>query len=123
MRRLVIVLTLPLLTFAVGCSNRPIVGLMDCFFPSKVNPRSIDPPRPTDSDPLPPPVFDSGLRSPPDNFRRDDLPLDLGPRRGGDSTLPPLGAPVPADGPLRRENSPWTPDPGSRALPLPGGGR
>lgn len=104
MRRFVWLVCLPLIAAAVGCSNRPLVATLDCFFPSKLKNRPPDLPRPTDSDPIPPPNFDP--TPPRDGFRRGDLP--------------PLGAPIAPGGtgtsgeaPLPRDASP--------AMPLPGG--
>jgi hypothetical protein len=101
---------LPIVFAAVGCSNRPLVGMMDCFFPSRGGTRPpADLPRPTDRDPLPPvPEFDP---SPPrDGFRRGDLP--------------PLGAPIGPDGRRPTESEvPFTREPAPGAMPLPGGGR
>jgi hypothetical protein len=107
MRRLVILL-LPLLAFAVGCSNRPLAGLLDCFFPSRGTRPPSDLPRPTDSDPLPPvPGFDP-RPSGGDGFRRDDLPR--------------IGDPVGPDGRRPTENEvPFTREPTGGAMPLPGG--
>ena len=118
MRRFVWLIGLPLvvLAAAAGCSNRPLAGLMDNLFPSRVGSRPPrDLPRPTDRDPIPPPVFDP---SPPDDgFRRDPLY----PR--GDRPLPPLGAPIAPEGRRPTESEvPFLPRTGGGGMPLPGGG-
>lgn len=111
MRRLFWLLCLPLVALPLGCSNRPLAGMMDCFFPSRGGNRAPrDLPRPTDRDPIPPPVFDPAPAG--DGFRRGDLP-------------PPLGSPISPDGgPIRREEAPWVPrEPSPGVMPLPSGGR
>jgi hypothetical protein len=119
MRRLVWIACLPLVAVAVGCSNRPLAGLMDNLFPSRGGSRSPrDLPRPTDRDPIPPPVFDP--TPPDDGFRRDPIfPRDPAPRGGGG--LPRIGDPVAPDG--RRPSEAEVPFvPRGGAMPLPGGG-
>ncbi len=120
MRRFVWLMCLPLFALAIGCSNRPLAGLMDNLFPSRVGSRPPrDLPRPTDRDPIPPPVFDP--IPPDDGFRRDPLfPRDPTPR--GERPLPPLGAPIAPEGPIRRDDAPWVPRTGGGAMPLPSGG-
>jgi len=105
MRRLVWLVCLPLIAAAVGCSNRPLANGLDCLFPSKLNNRPRDLPRPTDSDPIPPPNFDPN--PPRDGFRRGDLP--------------PLGAPVAPDGGRLSSSETPLPRDASPAMPLPGG--
>ena len=75
------VLLLAIALFGAGCSNAPIAGTMDCFFPSKARyktePRPGDddrfPPRPRDRDSLPDPE--------PGPFERDRGRVEL-PRIG-----------------------------------------
>lgn len=115
MRRYVWLMCLPLFALSVGCSNRPLAGLMDCLLPSRGGKAPANLPRPTDSDPLPP--FDP--TPPDDGFRRDPLiPRDATPR--GDRP-PPLGSPISPDGRRPSEGDvPFIPRGG--AMPLPSGG-
>jgi hypothetical protein len=108
MRRFTFLLGLPLLALSVGCSNRPLAQTLDCLFPSKAQRRPEPPPdglfRPTDSDPLPPPIFDPNPRTPP----------------GGG--LPRIGDPVAPDGTRPSSDAmPSTREPSGGAYPLPGG--
>ena len=107
MPRFTRLLCLPLLACAVGCSNRPLVGLMDCIFPARASTRPPDDlPRPTDRDPLPPPAFDPAPSG--GGFRRDDSP------RIGDPVAPDGRRPTTDEVPFTRESAPGP-------IPLPGG--
>ncbi|HVL12652.1 MAG TPA: hypothetical protein VM529_08810 [Gemmata sp.] len=68
------VVVLAVLACVTGCSNAPIAGFLDCFFPSKAS----GPKPPDGRTPLPP-----GDRIPP--------PADLGPPTGAGPIVPKIG--------------------------------